>query len=98
MVVDFGGKSEGTASLQSGVELNGSSELHQQNRKKNRKNNNTCSVSHIITFESEAESTNKKDEDVAQTQLQRPELPKDMPLVEFMYLVFARMPGESYCR
>ena len=23
---------------------------------------------------------------------------EDVPLVEFMYLVFARMPGESYCR
>ena len=23
---------------------------------------------------------------------------KDIPLVEFMYLVFTRMPGESYCR
>ena len=22
----------------------------------------------------------------------------DVPLVEFMYLVFTRMPGESYCR
>ena len=23
---------------------------------------------------------------------------EDVPLVEFMYLVFAHMPGESYCR
>ena len=23
---------------------------------------------------------------------------EDVPLVEFIYLVFARMPGESYCR
>ena len=23
---------------------------------------------------------------------------EDAPLVEFMYLVFTRMPGESYCR
>ena len=23
---------------------------------------------------------------------------KDVPLVEFMYLVFIRMPGESYCK
>ena len=23
---------------------------------------------------------------------------EDVPLVEFMYLVFTRMPGESYCR
>ena len=25
-------------------------------------------------------------------------LSEDVPLVEFMYLVFTHMPGESYCR
>ena len=27
-----------------------------------------------------------------------PELWKDVPVVEFMYLVFTPMPGEGYCR
>ena len=27
-----------------------------------------------------------------------PELCEDVPPVEFMYLVFTRMPGENYCR
>ena len=35
---------------------------------------------------------------VTQVQKQSPESPEDVPLVEFMYLVFTRMPGESYRR
>ena len=34
----------------------------------------------------------------AQLHWQTKERTKDAPLVEFMYLVFTRMPGESYCR
>ena len=41
--------------------------------------------------ESTHKGVNQRSEDVTLVH-------KDVPLVEFMYLVFTRMPGESYCK
>ena len=48
--------------------------------------------------DSHTQHSEMRPKDVTQAQQQRPEVSEDVPLVEFVYLVFTCMPGESYHR